>query len=98
MRFSRTGFLGHAVFDLMALKHAYSLIMKGVDEILDVAAAQFESVDFLCEQHNTRLLFAKYRRQVRVQRLPVDGWNDLQGPYVDANRLAPLFGEVSGKL
>ena len=72
--------------------------MTRVDEILDVAAAQFDSLDPLLLQHNTRLLFAKHRRQVHAQRFPVDGWNDLQGPYVDANRLAPLFGEVSGKL
>ena len=54
----------------MALKHDFSLIMTGVDEILDVATAQFESVDYLCAQHNTRLIFAKYRRQVRASAAP----------------------------
>ena len=53
-------------FDPNDLCDSTSCRFDEVDEILDVAAAQFESVDFLCEQHNTRLLFAKYRRQVRA--------------------------------
>ena len=72
--------------------------MTRVDKILGVAVAQIASLDSLYLQHIMRLLFAKCRRQVRAQRLPVDEWNDLQDPFVDADRLASLFGEVSGKL
>ena len=45
IQFSRAGFFCHAVFDLTALKHAYFLIMTRVDDVLDVKAARFESVD-----------------------------------------------------
>ena len=45
-----------------------------------------------------RLLFAKDPRHVRAEGLPLDDWNDLQGHYVKANHLAPLFGEASSKL
>ena len=66
IQFSRAGLFGHAVFDLTALKHDYFLIMTGVDDILDIKAVRFESLDPVCPQDTTRLLFAKYRRQVRA--------------------------------
>ena len=40
--------------------------MTGVNDILDIKAVRFESLDPVCPQDTTRLLFAKYRRQVRA--------------------------------